>query len=303
MNGDGSGQRSAGAAVDGFPVWSPDGRLIAFSTRDRRARVYVAEPGGAHPRVLTPARAFDCLWMAWSPNGRKLAYTRNAGCEGEMAIFVVNRDGSGRRRLTPGSGSYDGVWSPRGRELLYASYRSGNTARLFVMRADGTGKRPVPGARLPRPLGVPTRPEAAWSRDGKRIFFIGNTSLGGTALFVTKVNGTHRRNLTPGLDTILSFTLSSNGRKIAVSASLNGSRDIYVLAAGGGGLHNLTNGSGRFVSTDPQWFPSGKKLAFSGYGQTRPGKSEIYVIDADGRNLRNISRSPAVDVAATWQPG
>jgi len=297
MRDDGRNQRSGVAEVDGFPVWSPNGRFIAFGNRSERSRIYIARADGSDRRGVTPTSPFDCVWMMWSPDARRLAYTRNTGCEGELAIFVINVDGSGRRRLAPPT-SFDAVWSPGGRELLYARGRS---AHLSLMRADGSGKRPLKGAREPEPLGTATRPFADWSRDGKRIFFIGPTRSYRQALFVVNLDGTHRRNLAPALYALI-FSLSPNRRRIALSALLNGRRSIYVLPAGGGRPRNLTHADAKTIDGDPQWSQDGRKLLFT--RQTAESKSQIYLVNADGSGLRNLSRKPgAADSAPTWQPG
>lgn len=91
--------RDVGAA------WSPDGRLLAFtSDRDRNG---------------------ECLWhdcVGYNPE-----------------VYVMRADGSDERRLTTHPGD-DGVpeWSPDGTRLLFSAYRDGNDYELYVMNADGT---------------------------------------------------------------------------------------------------------------------------------------------------------------------
>lgn len=48
----------------------------------------------------------------------------------------------------------------------------------------------------------------------------------------------------------------------------------------------------------PAWAPDGKRIAF---WTTRDGNAEVYVMDADGRNPVNLSRSPAMDVPIGWK--
>src|SRR5919108_4407042 len=139
MNADGKRQRSTGFRADDYPAWSRDGRRIAFNSGGERARIWVADPERGSRRPVTPVGFYDCTSLSWSRDGRRIAYTTNAGCEGELAVFVVDRDGRARRRLVPGYGHLDPQWSPDGRRLLflratgpYAPYE------IYVMNTDGS---------------------------------------------------------------------------------------------------------------------------------------------------------------------
>ena len=74
-----------------------------------------------------------------------------------------------------------------------------------------------------------------------------------------------------------------------------GYRDIFVMKPNGSQLRNLTNDP---MTSDifPAWSPDGTKIAFSSY---RDGNSDIYVIDADGKNLIRLTQNPGTTAYLT----
>jgi Tol biopolymer transport system component len=293
MNADGSLQRSTGFHATDYPGWSPDARRIAFNSGGRLARIWVGDPRRRSRRPLTPVSSYDCMSLSWSPNGRRIAYTTNLGCEGQLAIFLVNRDGTSRRRLRPGYGHVDQAWSPDGRFILFASYPPGrpNRTRFSIVPVDGGRRRalPVYGSTS----GSPRRPVAVWARNGMLYFG------GGGSVMRIKLNGTGRRVLSGDLD-VLDFSLSPDQRRIAFSATDGRIRDIYVMNADGTQPRKLTNERG-VINSDPQWSPDGGRIAFVRRVGAN-GTTDIYLIDADGGNLTNLTKNPAEDTAPAWAP-
>jgi TolB protein len=56
--------------------------------------------------------------------------------------------------------------------------------------------------------------------------------------------------------------------------------------------------SGRADDAEPSWSPDGRRIVFD---STRTGDRDVYVMNADGSGVRNISRNPADDWADTWR--
>ncbi len=145
VNADGSGQRrlTRNTVRDNDPVWSPDGRRIAFESN---WQLWVMNADGSGKQRLTRNGAHN-FNPAWSPEGKRIAFERgrrqrepSSGAAGSwgLAVYVMNADGSGEQRLTQG-GSQP-YWSPDGRKIAFVSNRDGN-ADIHVMNADGSGRR------------------------------------------------------------------------------------------------------------------------------------------------------------------
>ena len=93
--------------------------------------------------------------------------------------------------------------------------------------------------------------------------------------------------------------------QIAFVSGRSGNAEIYVMDADGGNPQNLTNHPDGDVS--PSWSPDGKRIAFmsdrDGHVNMRDSPNyEIYVMDADGGNQRNLTNHPDRDSSPSWSP-
>ena len=160
-----SARLSAGDGNDGRPMFSPDGRLIAFnSNRDGIYEVYVMHADGSDVRRLTTMG--ESWGAAWSPDGRQLAY--NSDATGHQEIYVMNADGTGVRQVThvADGWSTEPSWSPDGTRLVFTGQRGG-PQDIFVIGVDGTGETDL--------TRTPGRDEwaAAWGKDGTIAYTVG----------------------------------------------------------------------------------------------------------------------------------
>jgi dipeptidyl aminopeptidase/acylaminoacyl peptidase len=120
------------------PVFSPGGDRIAFFTEAKDgATINVYELGSGRSRALGPASAFggDGDQVAWSPNGRQLAYVAPAEGEmGEEAVFVADVETGSTRELATGSSP---SWSPDGLSVaMFCHERPRVTATVSTEDGD-----------------------------------------------------------------------------------------------------------------------------------------------------------------------
>lgn len=115
MNADGTGVRrlTRGPGIDYIPVWSPNGRKIAFLGGSFGAReVWVMNADGSGKRKLTRREAGPDIPVSWSPDSRTIAYS--SWRDGNWEIYEVNADGSHLRNVTQKPGDdIEPVWSVR----------------------------------------------------------------------------------------------------------------------------------------------------------------------------------------------
>ena len=175
------------------PSWSPDGRSVAYYQNG----IWVVRPDGSHRRRL----ARGDTPFAWSPDGTRIAFT-----SGHTGIALVAPGGRGLRRLPAGFPEWIGglAWSPDGRRLAVQSGLGDPKSQIFVVGADGRGRRlvarngtnrlagwtHVAPARTPAPPLLPServlgprtvatkRTVSDLSADGSRVAFaVGSTSV------------------------------------------------------------------------------------------------------------------------------
>ena len=131
---------------DSEPVWSPDGRYIAFVRQEGdTASIYTisrGDEGGWDGELtterLTPAVAEDRS-PAWRADSRSLVFV--SGRDGNSEIYTMEADGSNQRRLTRNAAEdLAPVWSPDGEQIAFVTYLYG-AAEILVMNADGSEQR------------------------------------------------------------------------------------------------------------------------------------------------------------------
>ena len=84
------------------------------------------------------------------------------------------------------------------------------------------------------------------------------------------------------------FAWSPDSRQIAFTQCCR-EDEIFVVNADGSGLLQLTDNDDRVFDGHPVWSPDGRTIAFT---SDRDGNAEIYVMNADGSDQRNVSQSP-----------
>lgn len=147
--------------LDVWPDWFPDGKRIAFTTtRDGFPNVYVMNADGTDQHALIDS-VFGRLAPSVSPNGRQITYMGTPAPDVPETIWVANADGTGEHQLSDGPRDVDPAWSNSGRQIAFASNRTGGN-EIFVMNADGSDQHavaPAPGNDF----------APAWSPDDKQI--------------------------------------------------------------------------------------------------------------------------------------
>jgi eukaryotic-like serine/threonine-protein kinase len=207
------------------------GEIYARFTHDGSSLVYMSWSGDGHiwrvprnggpPVAITDGASGGDAYPEVSPNGRWLAFVRNA--EDKARLYLAPVDG-GPARLLVDSPSTLPHWSPDGGWILYSPDRS-MRGGLFLVRPDGSGKKQI----------HPTGGWGNWFPDGKKIAYVdinpqGNQEIftvlavGGAAKLITELNF---------VGTNYPFDISPDGRLLVTSNSIHFQDEVWLLHPAG----------------------------------------------------------------------
>jgi TolB protein len=180
-------------------------------------------------------------------------------------------------------------------KIAFVSNRDGND-ELYMMDYDGAN-----ATRLTFNKVVDYSP--TWSPDAKKIAYTSYQNL---------VPGLYILNIYEGVRTAVSIkgnnfsaSWSPDGKKLAFSSTMDGNAEIYTAEATDDNIKRKSFAIKRLtfnpgIDTAPSWSPTGRELVFT---SDRGGTPQIYVMDAEGSNVRRVSfgGSTYLDSPA-WSP-
>ena len=264
--------------------------LLFNSARDGVQQLYRMDLDGGNLLQLTREPG-DNAWAAWSPDGGRIAFvsTRDRNPE----IYVMKADGSDQRRLSRNPGiDMDPLWSPAGDRIAYTSQDDRGLGRIIVVGPDGSGARPVTDGTLGDEL------SPSWSPDGRTLAFAvrkGNSA----EVWTAPASGGAPKRLTDTAKAAAEFPVwSPDGRRIAYLVRTRSTSEIWSMNADGSERKALTN-SARGRNIAASWSPDGRRILFAS-DRVDGNRMNVYLMNADGSDVRNRSNSPHEDTHPVW---
>jgi Tol biopolymer transport system component len=232
------------------------------------------------------------------------------------------------RQITDGGENAEAYFSSDGQWITFQSTRDGRACdQQYVMRANGTDVRKV---------SVGGKTTCGWFLPGNQRLFFASTHAADSAcppkpdpskgyvwgidrydIYTVGRDGSDLRRLTNYGTYTAEGVLSPDGKRIVFTSLKDGDLDIYTMNVDGSDVRQLTRTPG--YDGGPWWSPDGKQIVYRAWHPTdtaelrayrellgqhmiRPNRMELFVMNADGSNQRQITTLGGANFGPSWTP-
>ncbi len=289
------------------PIFSPDGKLVAFTGNfDTNPDVYVVPAAGGEPRRLTTHPDGDTA-VGWTPDGKHILFRSQRETYSRFEkLFTVSVEGGFPQELPLPMG-VQGAFSPDAKQLAYVplwnrnpaiaikNYRGGRTSPIWIARLEDSSVTPIPrdNSNDYNPLWI-----------GDKVYFLSDRA-GANTLFSYDPKTRAVTQLVPNDGFDLKSASAGPG---AIVYEQFGSLNLYDLASGRTRAVPVRL-QADLALTRPhlEKIPSRQlgqaSISPSGARAVFEVRGEIVTVPAEKGDIRNLTRTPGVaDRDPSWSP-
>jgi Tol biopolymer transport system component len=273
-------------------AWSADGKDLLFT---RGHDLYRAATDGSEQRKLATVNGTP-LWPRPSPDSKVIRFTVVDSRLRRFELWETDREGGNLHAVLPGWHAQPaeccGTWTADGRYYVFQSTIHGTSTLWAIRERAGLWRKAVKEpVRLT--VGQINSLAPAPSRDGKRIFFIGEMPRGEILRLDPK---THRP--APFLTGLSAegLSFSQEGKSLAYTSFPDGT--LWRARSDGGERRQLTFRPMRAAL--PRWSPDGQRIVFNAQVPGRPWKA--YLLSAEGGSPEQVVPGNGEEMDANWSP-
>lgn len=287
-------------------TFAKDGAALYYVTRAKDSVVGVLYSipvlgGGASKKIIEDVDSP----VAFSPDGRQLAFVRVSRDQRETALVVADSAGAGERRLavraaSEGFALAGPAWSPDGRLIACASNADPTTkwsAQLLIVDAEDGSVKPFSSNRWSW-IG-----RAAWSSDGGGVILAAwdneSPTMSDQIWFVSYPGDVPRR-ITNDINGYLGVSVSADSR-VMLTARSERVAAFWIGAMAAAGEAKKAGGLSADLFSDRYgiaWTPDGRIV----YASSASGGPNVWVMDGDGANRRQLTSERGGNVLPAVSP-
>jgi len=280
------------------PVWSPDARAMAYHTSQPGDPIFVADSSGGNPRRIFSGEPWShCHYLTWSPDGQFLYFAKGLPSTDEMDIWRVPVFGRGPampERITAHNAGVRYLGWLDDRTLIYsATAENGSGQWLYALDAQRRIPHRVSSGITEQYLSVsvsntqPRRLIAAVATPVGNLWTVPISDRIQTESEVSSFPLPNTRAVSPRVASNYLLFLSSKGGADSLWKLKDGAASELWKAKDGG------------VVVAPAISRDGNQVCFA---SREHGKSDLYLMDSDGTNVRLLTDSFDVRSAPSWSP-
>jgi TolB protein len=279
---------------------------IAFEINLPHNDICIADMESGEPFCLMQTNDVQETHATWSPDGRFIAFNAIQEPVGTdlPSVHIYDLETKSTTELLKAAWVYG--WSPDGTALLVARFNEDLSNELYTLQIKDLITHQLTDQQ---DAGI----FPLWSPDGSAITYL--SGYPDTKLMLVDAADETVLELAKGMHVNREVPpqWSPDGKVIAFAAyddpadGKGQSSEIYVVQADGTQLTRLTYTDN--INLNPRWSPDGSQLVFYGYmvgafdtGTPNTGLTEVYIMNADGTGLTNLTQNPGLDYQPAWSP-
>lgn len=290
-----------------YPIWSPNGKLIAFLKRSdlgsrywRANELWIMDPAGQQARKLYTGQFYN-PHLSWSLDSRLLAFEVDEA--GKRYIYTVDWKFGRIKQLVHGEGP---AWSPTSNRLVFRRRDFSKTGEMDVVyriNSDGSDLRVIARVPIERSRRSYTYlPAPSWAPNGTRVAFgVNNAKYVGVR--IQNIDGERLKEIQTQHQKVHQLKWSVDGTRLAYV--LSGSNrpaeridsQLHISASAQTGTQSeILN------HISPSWSPTGKRLAYIEREDCEGIRWKVWVYDLESGKKAPIARTALKLTSVAWMP-